>query len=85
MAIENEKMENPMSLENKGKISILIFIIFLASIIPFCMISSYRETIVQGCVQELSIARQENLAGLNKVFNSASNKQIVPDKKRGTR
>jgi hypothetical protein len=75
-------MEYPMSLDNKGKISILIFIILLASIIPYCMISSYRESILQNRVQELSIARQENVLELNKIFNT-SNKHHVSMPKKG--
>jgi len=71
-----------MSLDNKGKISILIFIILLASIIPYCMISSYRESILQNRVQELSIARQENVLELNKIFNT-SNKHHVSMPKKG--
>jgi len=65
-----------MTIENKGKISILIFIIALASIIPLCMISSYRESIVVNRVQELSIAHQEHALGLNKIFESDHNQQI---------
>jgi len=65
-----------MSIENKGKLSILIFIIVLASIIPLCMISSYRESIVVNRVQELSIAHQERALGLHKIFVSDNNQQI---------
>jgi len=70
-----------MSLDNKGKISLLIFIIFLASIIPYCMISSYRESIVQNRIQAISITHQENALGLNKIFNSSNNQQISLTKK----
>jgi len=65
-----------MNIEYKGKISILIFIILLASIIPFCMISSYRESIVENRVHELSIARQEKVLGLNKIFEPTNNQQV---------
>jgi len=65
-----------MNTEYKGKISILVFIIILASIIPFCMIHSYRESIVKNCVQELSIVHQEKELGLNKLFNGSNHQQV---------
>lgn len=71
-----------MTIEYKGKISLLIFIIFLASIIPFCMISSYRESIVENRINELSIAHQENVLGFNKIFESTNSQQINKGKKR---
>jgi hypothetical protein len=65
-----------MYTEYKGKISILIFIIFLASIIPFCMISSYRESLIQNRINELSISRQKNELGLNRIFENKNHQQI---------
>ena len=69
-----------MSLEYKGKISILVFIFFLASIIPFCMIHSYRESIVKNRVHELSIAHQEKELGIDKLFDRSYHPQISLNK-----
>jgi len=66
-----------MSIEYKGKMSIIIFVILLASIIPYCMISSYRESIVQNRINELSIVRQEHALGLNKIFESTTSSQHI--------
>ncbi|ETR73064.1 MAG: hypothetical protein OMM_07174 [Candidatus Magnetoglobus multicellularis str. Araruama] len=68
-----------MNTENISKITILVFIIFLASIIPFCMIFSSRDSLVQNRVHELVIARQENELGLNKIFKIPEKLQTRKD------
>jgi len=73
---EYNEVENIMNIEYKGKITLLLFIIILASIIPFCMISSFRESIVQNRVNELSIARQEHILELDQLFAPKNNHDI---------
>ncbi|KPA18852.1 membrane or secreted protein [Candidatus Magnetomorum sp. HK-1] len=60
----------------KEKITLLIIFLLLVSIIPFCMVSSSRNTLVQEHIHELIVANQENNLSLEQVFKLQSEDHV---------
>ncbi|MBF0452332.1 MAG: hypothetical protein HQK75_16640 [Candidatus Magnetomorum sp.] len=81
-----------MTIQYKETMSLILIIVLISLIIPFCMITSSRNTLVQTRVNDLIVARHEQDLVLDRAFNlpqpdknrKSHNSEKIPDKERLT-
>jgi len=70
-----------MTLPNTEKITLLIIFVLIASIVPFCMVISSRNSLIQERVHELVVTQQESNLSIEQCFrlptdNDANKKKV---------
>jgi len=61
-------MEANMTIQYKETMTLIIIFALISLIIPFCMMTSSRNMVVQNSVDNLVIASQENQMALSKAL-----------------